>query len=71
MYSFSDGDIICSCKGTTKKQFLTLVDEQQLTTLDSVRDKTGINKNCGLCITIVEALLVEGGGTAESTNSAR
>jgi len=59
MYSFSDGDIICSCKGTTKKQFLTLVDEQKLTTLNAVRDKTGINNSCGLCITIVEALLLE------------
>ncbi len=59
MYSFRDGDVICSCKGTTKKQFLILLDEQQLTTLDAVRDKTGINNSCGLCITVVEALLLE------------
>jgi nitrite reductase (NADH) large subunit len=57
VYEFQDNDVICTCKQVTKKQFLTLVEEQQLVTLDLVREKTGINVACGMCIMIVEKLL--------------
>ena len=59
MYQFQDDDVICTCKGVTKKRFLVKLKEQKLTTLDSVRENTGINVDCGMCIVIVEKLLLE------------
>ena len=59
MYEFQDDDVICSCKQVSKKRFLAMLQQQQLTTLDLVREKTGINKACGMCIVIVEKLLLE------------
>jgi len=43
----------------TKKRFLALLHQQQLETLDAVRQETGVNQNCGMCIMIVEKLLLE------------
>lgn len=58
-YQFKDDDVICTCKGVTKKGFVAMLKEQKLSTLDSVRESTGINVACGMCVFIVEKLLLE------------
>ncbi|MGB0237876.1 MAG: (2Fe-2S)-binding protein [Cycloclasticus sp.] len=59
MYQFQDDDVICTCKGVTKKQFVSLLNEHQLHHLDAVREKTGVNVACGMCIVVVEDLLLK------------
>ena len=58
-YQFKDDDVICSCTNITKKQFLEVVNEESLETLEQARDKTRVNVACGMCVYIVEKLLAD------------
>jgi len=56
-YEFKDDDVICSCTNITKKQFLNVMDAENINTLDQARDKTRVNVACGMCVYVVEKLL--------------
>ena len=58
-YEFKDDDVICSCTNITKKQFLTIIDAENINTLDQARVKTHVNVACGMCVYIVEKLLTD------------
>jgi NAD(P)H-nitrite reductase large subunit len=58
-YQFKDDDVICTCTSITKKQFLNVIDTENITTLDEAREKTRVNVACGMCVYIVEKLLAD------------
>ncbi|HIL92117.1 MAG TPA: (2Fe-2S)-binding protein [Cycloclasticus sp.] len=60
-YEFKDDDVICSCTNITKKQFLNVIDAENINTLDQAREKTRVNVACGMCVYIVEKLLGDRG----------
>ncbi len=58
-YQFKDDDVICSCTNITKKQFLKVINDEGLETLEQARDETRVNVACGMCVYIVEKLLAD------------
>ena len=38
-YQFKDDDVICSCTNITKKQFLKVINDEGLETLEQARDE--------------------------------
>ena len=56
-YEFKEDDVICSCTGVTKKNFLTRIKADNIETLEQAREKTRVNVACGMCVYIVEKLL--------------
>ncbi|MFB6318687.1 (2Fe-2S)-binding protein [Saccharicrinis sp. FJH54] len=50
-------DIICNHLGISKDEFIQVIKEKNLTTLDEVLDETDAGSVCGTCIPEIEEIL--------------
>ncbi len=53
----ADDEIVCGCKGVTKKVIVDAITEQGLTTVDEIKACTGATGSCGGCKPVVEQIL--------------
>ncbi|WP_299197357.1 (2Fe-2S)-binding protein [uncultured Amphritea sp.] len=54
---------VCACRHIRRQAFIETVKQQQLTTIDAVRQVTAINTSCGICYETVQSLLDEINGS--------
>lgn len=50
---------VCACRNIRRQTFIDILKQQQLTTIEAVRQATAINTACGLCYETVQAQLDE------------
>ncbi|MCQ4086966.1 nitrite reductase large subunit NirB [Saccharibacillus sp. JS10] len=53
----ADDEIVCGCKGVTKKAIVDVIQDQGLTTVDEIKACTGATGSCGGCKPVVEQIL--------------
>ncbi|MDO3408921.1 nitrite reductase large subunit NirB [Saccharibacillus sp. CPCC 101409] len=53
----ADDEIVCGCKGVTKKVIVDVITEKGLTTVDEIKACTGATGSCGGCKPVVEQIL--------------
>ncbi|CAM4280777.1 nitrite reductase large subunit NirB [Saccharibacillus endophyticus] len=53
----ADDEIVCGCKGVTKKVIVDAINEKGLTTVDEIKACTGATGSCGGCKPVVEQIL--------------
>lgn len=53
----ADDEIVCGCKGVTKKAIVDAINEKGLTTVDEIKACTGATGSCGGCKPVVEQIL--------------
>ncbi|WP_172252441.1 nitrite reductase large subunit NirB [Saccharibacillus deserti] len=53
----ADDEIVCGCKGVTKKTIVDAITEKGLTTVDEIKACTGATGSCGGCKPVVEQIL--------------
>lgn len=53
----ADDEIVCGCKGVTKKVIVDVINEKGLTTVDEIKACTGATGSCGGCKPVVEQIL--------------
>lgn len=56
---FGDNDFVCRHLQLTKADFIKVIREKQLTTVEEIQDETDAATICGSCMSDIEAILEE------------